>query len=213
MTKRCSRCSADLPLSDFYRNRTRKDGLQAFCKTCAKAHAKAWVLANPDRAKQRERARYLADPQRRREALAAWKSANPQRVKEKERAWVKANRAILNQRERNKYAADPEQYRQRDKKWRDSHRELQNEKWHRRRARIKNAFVENVNILVLLERDNGICQLCFAPVLKTSTKRGDTPSIDHITPLIHGGEHSYANTQLAHFSCNSRKGASLTQAA
>jgi hypothetical protein len=34
------------------------------------------------------------------------------------------------------------------------------------------------------------------------------PSLDHITPLLAGGEHSRTNTQLAHWYCNVRKGAS-----
>jgi 5-methylcytosine-specific restriction endonuclease McrA len=30
-------------------------------------------------------------------------------------------------------------------------------------------------------------------------------TIDHIKPLSKGGEHSYANTALAHYGCNARK--------
>ena len=35
------------------------------------------------------------------------------------------------------------------------------------------------------------------------------PSIDHVIPLSKGGTHSWDNVKLAHFSCNSAKGASL----
>lgn len=79
---------------------------------------------------------------------------------------------------------------------------------HKRRARIKNAFVENVDAMVVYERDNWICQLCNKSVSKILDRKiVDIASLDHIIPISKGGEHSYANTQLAHLSCNIKKGA------
>ena len=76
-----------------------------------------------------------------------------------------------------------------------------------RRARMKNQFVEDVDANVVYERDGWICQLCLHPVSKIADKRiVDVASLDHIIPLSKGGEHSYKNTQLAHLSCNVRKG-------
>lgn len=37
--KRCGRCRQDLPVTEFYRNRKAKDGLQYACKACTKAYA------------------------------------------------------------------------------------------------------------------------------------------------------------------------------
>lgn len=80
---------------------------------------------------------------------------------------------------------------------------------HTRRARMKNAFVEKVDPLIVFERNNWICQLCQTPVSKSKNRNlVDIASLDHIIPISKGGEHSYANTQLAHLSCNIRKGAS-----
>jgi hypothetical protein len=78
-----------------------------------------------------------------------------------------------------------------------------------RRVRMKNAFVESVDYLTVFEKNNWICQLCNRPVSKLRDKRlVDSASLDHIIPISKGGEHSYANTQLAHLSCNLIKGAS-----
>ena len=78
-----------------------------------------------------------------------------------------------------------------------------------RRVRMKNAFVEPVDYLTVFEKNNWICQLCNRPVSKLRDKRlVDIASLDHIIPISKGGEHSYANTQLAHLSCNLIKGAS-----
>jgi 5-methylcytosine-specific restriction endonuclease McrA len=37
------------------------------------------------------------------------------------------------------------------------------------------------------------------------------PTLDHIVPLARGGHHTRDNTQCAHFSCNTRKGARVPQ--
>ena len=40
-TKRCNHCRQEKPVSDFYRNRHAKDGLQGCCKPCSAAHNRA----------------------------------------------------------------------------------------------------------------------------------------------------------------------------
>ena len=35
-TKVCSKCGRELPLSEFYKKSTSKDGLQSYCKECSK---------------------------------------------------------------------------------------------------------------------------------------------------------------------------------
>jgi 5-methylcytosine-specific restriction endonuclease McrA len=70
-----------------------------------------------------------------------------------------------------------------------------------RRARQNACFVESVSPALVYERDGGRCQSCGLPVDPHSFH------IDHIVPISRGGEHSYANVQLAHASCNHRKGA------
>jgi 5-methylcytosine-specific restriction endonuclease McrA len=78
----------------------------------------------------------------------------------------------------------------------------------RRRALMHGAFVEDVDLFVVVEMDDGICIICDEPVdLQASAPNPDSPTIEHYIPLNRGGEHSYANCGLAHFLCNSRKSA------
>lgn len=70
------------------------------------------------------------------------------------------------------------------------------------RQRLRRAGIsgtEHVDRAVVLERDKGICGICGEPV-----DRGNF-HVDHIVPLSRGGEHSYANTQVAHPRCNQVK--------
>lgn len=78
----------------------------------------------------------------------------------------------------------------------------------RRRARKRKAQrVETVDALVVYRRDKWVCQLC-GEKLDREAKVPDSlaPTVDHIVPLARGGDHTYANTQAAHFICNAKKG-------
>lgn len=77
----------------------------------------------------------------------------------------------------------------------------------RRRKRLKDVFVETVRPLDVFERDGWTCGICDGPVDR-DVKAPDpmAPSLDHVTPLSLGGEHSYNNTRLAHLGCNIRRG-------
>lgn len=73
------------------------------------------------------------------------------------------------------------------------------ERNHRRRARMLGAYVERVDSLVVLERDDGVCGICGEDV---DPFRFD---VDHVIPISRGGAHAYFNAQVAHPGCNVRK--------
>jgi len=133
-------------------------------------------------------ARYARDPAATRERSAIWREANPERNLEMQSAWRNAHPGAR-------------------RIWAAANRDKETARWHRREARKRNAFVEDVLLSVLLERDQDICGICASPFLV-----GERPSVDHIIPLSKGGQHSYTNTQAAHLLCNIRKGARVTDA-
>lgn len=88
----------------------------------------------------------------------------------------------------------------------------------RRRVKIQQAMVdEDITLHDLFVRDNGICHICGGECdwndhtyKNRHFKPGNTyPTIDHVIPLAKGGKHSWANVKLAHFLCNSAKGAKV----
>ena len=68
--KRCKKCGATKPLSDFYREKGCRDGHRPECKSCNLAARKVWYQAN----REREIAR-----------VKTWQQANPDRVNESHR--------------------------------------------------------------------------------------------------------------------------------
>lgn len=79
-----------------------------------------------------------------------------------------------------------------------------------RRARERHAFVEYVSHFAIYMRDKGVCALCRRPVdLRLKPPDSMSMTLDHVLPLSRGGKHERGNVQLAHWACNSRKGAKV----
>ncbi|MCX4786475.1 HNH endonuclease [Streptomyces sp. NBC_01221] len=67
---------------------------------------------------------------------------------------------------------------------------------------------EPYTLLGIAERDRTRCGLCGGRVaMKQKVPHPKAPTIDHIVPVSEGGDDTRANVQLAHFRCNSVKGA------
>lgn len=78
----------------------------------------------------------------------------------------------------------------------------------RRRLRFKKAVVEVFDPHEVFERDSWKCGICLKQVnRKAKWPSPDSPSLDHIVPIVEGGEHSRRNTQCSHLRCNLRKNA------
>lgn len=90
----------------------------------------------------------------------------------------------------------------------------------RRRAKARDAFVEDVHWRVLFAEDGPACHLCGLdtdPDDYTLSPEGRAilglgyPTLDHVDALAAGGSHERANARLAHFYCNSVKGARVLE--
>lgn len=119
------------------------------------------------------------------------------------RAYYLRNKERINKTEAARQRANPDRTRATNARYLERNRaaHLERARIHAssRRARLKEVFVEDVHPLVVLETDDGVCGICGEDVDPFSFE------VDHIIPIVKGGEHSYANTQPAHKSCNSRK--------
>lgn len=77
----------------------------------------------------------------------------------------------------------------------------------RRRAIIAGTNADSIDVMAVFERDAWICQICGHAVDSLLPHPHPfSKSLDHIVPLAAGGGHTWGNVQLAHLSCNIRKG-------
>lgn len=75
--------------------------------------------------------------------------------------------------------------------------------FHRRRARLFNAFVEEIQRSEIFLADGYRCYLCGRMTDKTkSYPHPKAPTIDHIIPLAKGGLHERSNCRTACARCN-----------
>lgn len=181
-----------------------------------RASKRRWREANP----QREVAnvmRYQArNPEKVREWQRRYRQRNPEREADRQRRWAEANpdrRQAIVRRSYERHAAErnaenrlwreqnPDKERERKQRYLREHPEVFRAKAARRRARAHDAFVEDVQPDEVLRRSDGACGICGQLIDPADFH------VDHIVPLAKGGEHSYVNCQVAHPSCNARKGA------
>jgi hypothetical protein len=66
--KRCPKCSEAKPVSEFYRNLKRRDGLYGYCKKCSDGQSSSWKKRNASAVKQMRVRSKLRDPNRYRRA-------------------------------------------------------------------------------------------------------------------------------------------------
>ena len=72
-----------------------------------------------------------------------------------------------------------------------------------RRARKRAAYVESVDVMQLLEWQDGRCYHCNCKIrLDVEAPHPKSLTLDHLVPLALGGEHSYANTVASCWDCN-----------
>lgn len=77
----------------------------------------------------------------------------------------------------------------------------------RRRARMLEAFVEDVDPVRVFEADGYRCYGCDRKCLKGAPNNHLLqPTMDHVIPLSKGGKHEYANIRTMCRQCNVRKG-------
>lgn len=85
-------------------------------------------------------------------------------------------------------------------------------KCRRRRAAKRGGVSEPYTLTEIAARDRVRCGLCGGRVaMKQKVPHPKAPTIDHIIPVFEGGDDTRANVQLAHFRCNSSKGARGSQ--
>jgi len=70
--KVCTKCNKEKSLTEYYKDKSGKDGLRANCKECENARHKKWREENPDYNKK-------------------WKKENPEKVRAYDKKWKKEN--------------------------------------------------------------------------------------------------------------------------
>ena len=214
--KRCPRCATVKSASDFYKAKSRKDGLDGVCSECRRSMAISNYHKDVEghRSKNRSRAADLRDYHKARAEV--WREAHRDHIKEysKRKYWedVEASRAkgrstharnkeVENARARRYHAENIDKLRPTRQAWTKANMQVAIEYTRRRRVRIKGSSVEPFDVRVIYRRDRFLCHICGTDIQPSEV------SLDHLIPVSLGGPHTYWNVSAAHRRCNSRRGA------
>ena len=178
--KKCTTCNEIKPITEFYKDTTRKDGLYTKCKKCHGDLVKKWQTNNKERF---------------REINKMWKQTHKKQHAEQSKKRARANpekiRAIA-KRSRGKH---PETRKNWQRKNKDKLRNYSAARKARLAGNGGDLTVEEW--YAILDFYGHKCLCCGRTGLKLT--------IDHVIPISLGGKHSADNVQPLCGPCNSRK--------
>lgn len=157
------------------------------------------LMATPENIRiwrERNRERYLAyrrkwrteNIEKERERTRKWQKDNPEKIKE----YVQKNMPL---------------YRKSSIKWRKNNPDRVYSNNAKRRALKKSRHSEPYNRLDVLAENNSLCWICKTIInVALPPRHRNSFSIDHVIPLVKGGDDVRSNVAPAHLGCNSSKG-------
>ena len=184
--KRCSTCEIEKPVSDFVKDKNRKDGFAYECKQCRKAYRQS----HKEQESERHARYYREHKDDHAKKMFIWRQT---RLKEESEYSARYYRE--HQKERAEYATV----------WRRENPDKARLGCHHYRARKRDAEGSHTakEVQALYDSQNGRCAYCDCNL--TETKK----HLDHIVPLKRGGSNWVANLAWACRHCNTSKGDKL----
>ena len=210
-SKVCTKCKADLPLSEYWKKSSGKGGLRARCKACLRfemaARRRQRGAEDPEFYREHyrkygdsARKRKAANPERARETNRKSYIKNRDKIREKAAAYREKHRERLREEGRERYRADPKAEMARVAAYNKANPASRRGINQRRRARMRSGHVVHFTADQLALRMSYFGDKCWMC-------SGDFETIDHVKPISKGGSHMLSNLRPACRSCNSSKSA------
>jgi hypothetical protein len=210
----CTKCRLEKPVTEFSKNKSRKTGYCAHCKSCAAIKQALYLEKNRDNAEFK--ARRTEIERRYRQKRKDDSEYKTYRI-ERQRAYVQRNREAVNQRDRernerperqqqrkanmrNWYEANREHIRNYHRNYRRLKPEMRRAQTERRRSLKRNAEgnFSAQDITTKYEQQSGRCYWCHKEL-------NEKYHIDHYIPLSRGGTNYPSNIVIACVRCNTTR--------
>jgi hypothetical protein len=196
--KHCNKCNTNLPITEFYRDKTQKDGRMSKCRDCTKMNAKTYYSIYPEKRVARDLKYNSSHREEQKEYSKQYSKSNPDYNKQ----YCNKNRKA-----RNEY-----------------HRDWKFEKYHNDELfKLRTVISSRINAHLKGKTKSKStiehlgCDIKFYKEYLTNMFSEDMSwdnygthwEIDHITPLAKGGALHYTNTQPLTVFENRSKGARI----
>ncbi len=195
-SKPCTKCGQIKPLSEYHKHAKNRDGHAERCKPCRREDTKKYNDENAEQLRLRNRIYHHAN----KEARNAGRSA---------RYW--SDPELGRQKSRESYAKNIEDNRQKSRDWRKRNPEQRRVQEHTRRARKAGVYSEPYTDNDVLEMYGTNCHICLDPIDLEAPRWNIYPGwelglhIEHVIPIVMGGEDTLKNVKPSHGICNLQK--------
>ena len=195
--KTCVKCKQTKPLSEWGKNKSKKDGLASECKLCHAADSAKWRKQNPEEQKRRSRGQHAKNKSLANEGRRKRYFAN----RDRERAYRKTY-----------YELTAEAQRLSSRQWRKNNPEKVREQGRKIRAMRAAVPSEKYSTEDVLNRWGSSCHLCGGAINLLAPRATHIPGwemglqLDHVIPISAGGPDTLDNVKPSHGKCNIGKG-------
>ena len=118
-TKRCSKCGETLPVSEFHKRKSAKDGLKSHCRGCIKAYHEK----NREKILESQKAYYEKNREEFLERRKEYREKNREKIRESDKAYHEKNREKILERQKAYREKNREELLERRKEYREKNRE------------------------------------------------------------------------------------------
>ena len=94
--KTCNNCKKIKTLSEFNKDKSKRDGLQTFCRECKQTKDKTYAEKNREAARKRAKDWRKNNLQKAKESCKKWRNENPEKMAAYKKKWSKENKARKN---------------------------------------------------------------------------------------------------------------------
>ena len=185
-TKLCSKCNTTKTITEFYKDRTSKDGLHSLCKQCKNALSKIYIQKNKQVKNKYNKIHYETR-----------KEKGYKQDKEYYKEYYQKNKKRISERIKKYHIDNKERMELKQKIYKKTESakiSIKNTRMKRRTIK-KQGDVTTAQLAKLLQ-DSKHCYWC------NNSLKGITPHIDHYIAISKGGQHTLSNLVVSCPHCN-----------
>lgn len=208
--KTCTKCNEEKALSEFHKNKCKKDGLQYTCKACVCAYKEAYHTANREKIAEKQKRYYtenravVLEKQRQyreknHEKIAEYRVVNREVILEQRNAYREGNREVILEQRKRWYEANREKIAE----YRKANPQIDGTA-----NALSRSPLTETELFAGLSRAEANAEVRFDYILRDllTEKTGVQYHVDHIKPICEGGVHRMWNLAVVTDQVNLTKG-------